>query len=38
MAAQPGYREARDAARAGTGEGVPLDDFIRERRERRENR
>lgn len=28
----PGYREARDAALAGTGAGMFLDDYVRERR------
>jgi hypothetical protein len=32
---QPGFREARDAARAGTGGGMLLDDAILQRREGR---
>lgn len=33
--AEPGYYEARDAARAGTGAGMLLDDAIRQYRTRR---
>jgi hypothetical protein len=30
--AQPGYYEARDLARAGAGEGMPLEDALRQYR------